>query len=149
MNKATEHHLYPTTSPRAANQHPIKTGWPIYKDNDKQNSRHNIIPLVMSPRLLMKRLQSNCPTQRTNQYYSVEPEPQERTSFSKLLSNFRSPTFTAARPWKTFACPQVPTREQLSFLHKCPRANVLPTGVNHRSTTPEPYRNVENYNTIP
>lgn len=42
----------------------------------------------MSPRLVMRRLQSNCPAQWTKQCYSIEPELRVKTSLSNLVYTY-------------------------------------------------------------
>ena len=83
----------------------------------------------MSPRLVMKRLQSNCQARRTTQ---PNINPPELPIFTTIRNTFGRTTLNSARRWENFACRQASTRQQLHFLHECLRQNILPPSVNYR-----------------
>ncbi|KER33091.1 hypothetical protein T265_12686, partial [Opisthorchis viverrini] len=85
--------------------------------------------VTMSPRLVMKRLQSNCQTRRTDQQRNSAPE---LSTFHNIANTFGRSTLKAARRWKTFAWRMASTRQQLRFLHECPRQKALPRSVSYR-----------------
>ncbi|KER22235.1 hypothetical protein T265_09626 [Opisthorchis viverrini] len=74
--------------------------------------------LMISPRFVMKRLQSNCPAQRTNQRPSTLPELPTFCSIRTLFMRCYGPEASPARKWPEI---RVPCRSSMKASSKWPK----------------------------